>query len=334
VPTLQTTIYTVNMGTGLQLNGPMLGGLLTNLGHEVHVHDIRKGPREGSKPDCAIFFERFDARCAGRFNVFIPNHEWIRPEDLPLLPRFELVACKTHEAMRALSPRIAKDRLIYIGWTTLDRRRMGSDMKFDQCLHIAGCSAQKGTDAVLQAWRENPDLPQLTVIDWSEKDRGNLDLPNLRFITDRVRDEDLVSHMNRCGVHICPSTTEGFGHTIHEAMACAAVLITTDAPPMNEGMQDCAVLVKPSRQGTMGLATTYHVDSSHLTAAVRNVMTMENEKRRDLGRAARKGWEANRANFIRSIENMAKMIQDRIAHPSGATRGPKNSGLGSNQFRA
>ena len=120
--TIRTTIFTVNMGTGLALNGPMLGGLLTKLGHSVEVHDIRHRPKDWQTSDCSIFFERFDPHCAGRFNVFIPNHEWIKPEDLPLLPRFELVACKTREAMRVLEPHVAKDRLIYIGWTTLDRR--------------------------------------------------------------------------------------------------------------------------------------------------------------------------------------------------------------------
>ena len=207
-------------------------------------------------------------------------------------------------------------------------------MNFDECLHIAGCSAQKGTDAVLQAWRENPDLPPLTVIDWSGKDRGDVDVLNLHYITRRIADEDLVAHMNRCGVHLCPSRTEGFGHTIHEATACGAVLVTTDAPPMNEQTRQCAVLVKASRQGSLGLATTHEVDASHVAAAVRNVMMMGGEERRKLGRAARRSWERNRRNFIRSIEKLAKIIESRLGRASGVMQAPKHSGLASNRFRA
>src|SRR5206468_4109481 len=107
------------------------------------------------------------------------------------------------------------------------------------------------------------------VIDWRAKAVRIAPARNIRIINDRISDDDLLNLMNRCAIHVCPSITEGFGHTIHEALSCAAVLITTDAPPMNELTRDCAILVKPARSGTMGLATTYHVDPPDLAAGVR-----------------------------------------------------------------
>src|SRR5437016_2693651 len=140
------SILTVNIGTGLAIDARILGGLLQKLGHSVEVHDVRDRPAQFQPPDCAVFLERFDPRWAGRFNVLIPNHEWVREEDVAMLGRFELVACKTREGMRAMSPHVAKDRLIYIGWTSLDRHRPDIFRSPDESLHIAGCSAQKGTD--------------------------------------------------------------------------------------------------------------------------------------------------------------------------------------------
>src|SRR5689334_18661770 len=108
---IHITILTLDLGTGLATDARILGGLLQKLGHNVEVHDVRK-PRPDSHPiDCAIFLERFDPRWAGRVNVLIPNHEFIAPADVELLGRFEVVAGKTDEAMRVLSPHVAHDRL-------------------------------------------------------------------------------------------------------------------------------------------------------------------------------------------------------------------------------
>jgi glycosyltransferase involved in cell wall biosynthesis len=328
-------ILTVNIGTGLAIDARILGGLLTKFGHLVEVHDIRDAPSAGFQPpDCSIFLERFDPRWAGRLNLLIPNPEWIRPEDVSLLGRFELIACKTREAMRVLGAHVVPERLIYIGWTSLDRRRVNVPREWDTFLHIAGCSNQKGTDVVLEAWKQNPDLPPLTVSDWRENRPRQPALPNVKFIPHRISEDALLTEMNRCGIHLCPSLTEGFGHTIHEAMSCGAVLVTTDGPAMNELTREWAVLVKPSGEGRLGLATTYPVDPSQLTAVVRKVLDMSHDRRRSLGEAARASWEQNRLEFMPAIEKLARIIDQRLDGSSGVIEAPRESGFGRNQFRA
>jgi hypothetical protein len=112
---------------------------------------------------------------------------------------------------------------------------------------------------------------------------------------------------------------------------------------MNELTRDCAVLVESSAQGTHGLATTHQVDASHVAAAVRKVMTMDLAERCALGRAARRQWEQNLLNFRHGVQNMARIIGERLAAsgsvtkhetpPSGATQrlGPP---FGSNSLGA
>jgi hypothetical protein len=48
------------------------------------------------------------------------------------------------------------------------------------------------------------------------------------------------------GVHLCVSEREGFGHYLNEARGAAAVVITTEHPPMNELVRPgVGVLVPP-----------------------------------------------------------------------------------------
>ena len=331
---LRIAILTVDIGTGLGIDARLLDDVLRKLGHSVEIHDLRSRPKEYKPADCAIFLERFDSHFAGRFNVMIANPEWIRAEDAARMGRFELVACKTREAMRVMGAHVAKDRFIYTGWTTVDRYRPEIGRNFGDYLHIAGCSEQKGTDAVLRAWRENPDLPNLTVIDWRSTTSDLPDQSHLRLLRDRVDEKSLLKLMNGCGVHVCPSVTEGFGHTIHEAMACGAALVTTDAPPMNEQTRNCAVLVPAVSNRPMGVATAYDVSPSGIAAAVRKVMAMGSAQCQMLGKAARKAWEQNRANFGTSIENMVRIIDQRIKHSGGVFQAPAQSKFGSNRFRA
>jgi hypothetical protein len=308
---IRTAILTVNMGTGLAIDALILSAILKQLDHVVEVRDQLHRPADWTPPDCAIFLERFNPRWVGRVNVLIPNHEFVRPDETPLLSRFEIIACKTQDAMHSFE-NIAKDRLIHIGWTSLDRRLPDATMDFDQCLHIAGHSAHKGTAAVIEAWRANPDFPKLTLLDWRKVKPTPPDQANIEFISERISEIELMRLMNRCGVHLCPSTCEGFGHTMHEAMSCGAALITTDGPPMNELTRDCAVLVKPSRRGTFGLATTHEVDASQIAAGVRRVMKMSVEQRRSLGLAGRRRWDENWENFARSVENLARIMVERV----------------------
>ncbi len=317
----RTAILTVNMGTGLAIDALILSAILKQLDHAVEVRDQLHRPANWTPPDCSIFLERFNPRWVGRVNVLIPNHEFVRPDETPLLSRFDIIACKTHDAMHSFES-IAKDRLMHIGWTSLDRRLPDGAMDFDQCLHIAGHSAHKGTTAVIQAWRENPDLPKLTLLDWRKVKPTPPSRANIEYISERISEIELMALMNRCGVHVCPSTCEGFGHTMHEALSCGAALITTDGAPMNELTRDCAVLVKPARQGTFGLATTYEVDASQITAAVRKVMKMSANERRALGLAGRSCWERNRDNFVRSVEELASIMTERVSRAHDVKQAP------------
>ena len=43
--------------------------------------------------------------------------------------------------------------------------------------------------------------------------------PNLSLLTGTISNEAVAALLSSCGVHLCPSAREGFGHYINEARA-------------------------------------------------------------------------------------------------------------------
>src|SRR5690606_8085877 len=119
------------------------------------------------------------------------------------------------------------------GFSSLDRRRaeVPREATF---FHLGGRSVNKGSQAVADLWLRRPDLPRLVMVQ-----RAKLDLPaqlpgNLQLQDGYLDDAQLGVLQNRHLFHLCPSETEGFGHHLVEGMSVGAIVLATDAPPMNE----------------------------------------------------------------------------------------------------
>jgi len=237
-------------------------------------------------------------------NVLIPNQEWFRETTLAHLGSMDEVWVKTRLAERIFSNLGCKVR--FLGWMGSDRRQVvPSVCKTLAGLHIAGASLWKGTETVLDVWSENSEWPLLRIlrrtrgydgrsIPWCKRASAS----NIQIITDRVDDEMLKTIQNDVAIHVCPSEAEGFGHTILEAMSVGAVVITSDAPPMNEIVTPkTGLLVAVDRTESMGLGRRYFVSRGDLARTIDKALRMSEEARDSLGRAARASFEANNAAF-------------------------------------
>ncbi|HKT38005.1 MAG TPA: glycosyltransferase, partial [Ktedonobacterales bacterium] len=122
---------------------------------------------------------------------------------------------------------------------------------------------------------------------------------NIDHLVGYMDDTTLQELQNSHWFHLCPSETEGYGHYLTEAMSVGAVVITLDAPPMNELVPpDCGLLVPPSvKTGRQHLATTYFFDDHAMEAAVEQAMAMDEETLQQMGDRARAQFLAGGASF-------------------------------------
>jgi hypothetical protein len=268
-------------GIGLSTDMDLLGRMLTGAGY-----DVQRVPWQNNQMrqcDVAIFLELFNPRLVryARHTVGIFNLEWFDARWRSHLPNLTQLWAKSSDA-HATYDRL-KLRSHLTGFLSRDLHDPAVE-RTQTCLHLKGHSGLKNTPAVLEAWAANPDLPPLTVIAQQpipHPPAGVTVLGHLSFA-------DVVTHLNRHQIHVCPSRAEGWGHYITEGLSTGAAVLTTDAPPMNEHVHsDWGWLLPSTGQRPRSLATEHDVSPDDIATAVREAAQLSPDEREAMSARAR-----------------------------------------------
>jgi len=212
-------------------------------------------------------------------NWLIPNQEWFRTERTHYLQEIERVLCKTQVAVDQF--RKLHSMVEYLGFSIPGagqvltpqpgRKRAGS------YIHVAGSSLSKGTLAVIKAWERHPEWPTLTLVANSSLVEGPL--PANIELKKNLSAEEMKHLWLHASVAVIPSEVEGYGQVLGEAMLAGAVIVTTDAPPMNELVTTSrGYLVPWSEKRPSRLGTRYKVSPEDLESCVLNVLAESHER--------------------------------------------------------
>lgn len=252
-------------------------------------------------PSINIFLERLHPTLFGsaKLNLLMPNPEWTLPKWIRHLPDLDFVLVKTRHAETIFSELGCKTR--YTGFSSEDRW-LPEVSKQASFFHLAGKSSNKGTDSLIALWQKHPHWPLLTVVQHPNKAGIDASTHNIRHVLKYLDDAELKLMQNQHLFHLCISDTEGFGHYLMEAMSMQAVVITTDAPPMNELVTaERGLLVGYDRTSKQNLATCYHVGEAQLQSTVERALSMTLERAAELGTEARRFFLSNDAEFKERI---------------------------------
>ncbi|KAH7463165.1 uncharacterized protein KRP23_13381 [Phytophthora ramorum] len=262
--------------------------------------------------------------------------------------RVDMVLCKTAICARRVrmwyqqegNPR--HTRVMYTRHTTSDaalyaKHQLGAEANAHaknfsnvHFVHTAGKSVFKGTNAVLDCWLSRPDFPPLDVfVDqdiYNQFMRKLYDDPiramkQITLHTGRVPGNMFGRMMIETAFLLCTSVLEGYGHYINQARANAALIVTTDAPPMNELLSpESAILVAhPSTvvdkqllggnfdgehglRGVQGMAT--YVKGAEICDAVERILAMTPDERQAMGERARKQYVLDTHFFAARMDDL------------------------------
>jgi glycosyltransferase involved in cell wall biosynthesis len=275
---------------------------------------LKRAWRHPFPMDLQIHFEQVRREHFGlaRRNLIFPNPEFFDPDILQKLPNLEAICCKTRYALSLFEP--FPFRSVFTGFTAADYLVDAVSKDYRRFLHLAGKSDWKGTDTVLEVWRRHPEWPELTIV-WSPLDsygnpRRRLEgSANIRILNERLPEDELRKLMNRCGIHLCPSLTEGFGHYIVEAMSTRAVVVTTDAPPMNELVDSGhGFLVEAEPVGQQFMSTLYGIRAEDLERRIEEILSTGSEEMVTRGEAARARYLEMDRTFRERMDQLLRSL--------------------------
>lgn len=219
--------------------------------------------------------------------------------------------------------------VFYTKHTSADVYQPEIERDWTSFLHLAGWSPFKNTRVILMAWAKHPEWPKLVlrvikadICAWIEDTFGAEDEWRLSNVDYKCGSEPLDMKndlQNRIGLHLCPSETEGFGHYINEARSVGALILTSNAAPMNELVDEkSGVLVgKPHEwwwqtKGDLFMPLA-QVDIEDIEQGVEQILLMSIEERQRMGRRARSKFLEDRTYYLNAMAALEESLcQDEI----------------------
>ena len=256
--------------------------------------------------DVNIFLERLRPSFfkMARFQVLIPNQEWVYEADHPYLPKLDLILCKSRHAEEIFSG--LGCRTAFASFTSGDRR-LGTEPKRREFFLMTANRLELAA-RVIEVWARHPEWPMLTVSGRHIPERAAP--PNVHLIRDFVPVEEITQLQNTFLFSLGMTASEGFGHKLNESMSCGAVVIATDGPPMNELIRpERGFLVRWSRTEPQSLGTKFHFDADDLERTIERCLRLSSEEIAQLSANARSWFEENDRYFRQTLpETLRKLL--------------------------
>jgi glycosyltransferase involved in cell wall biosynthesis len=156
-------------------------------------------------------------------------------------------------------------------------------------LHVGGNQWYKNREGVLEIYqayvlRTKHPLPLWMIGPAPTAAMKNLAQPLVGkaavcFLTG-LSNEQVCAAYSAARLLLFPSLAEGFGWPIAEAMACACLVVTTDAPPMTEVGGDAALYIAPRPEG---LAADWAAESAARVVQVLGLPQAQVQERKQAG---------------------------------------------------
>lgn len=296
---------------GLVQDANILRGILTHVYGEPQIRKVHHALPECQEAELNIFIEAVNPTLfsyAGK-NVWIPNPEWTYKTWIPYISMMDEIWVKTKEAETIF--REFSKNVKYIGWTSIDK--VMSEKNYSKAIVLVGKNIYRNPKPVLQAYFELKDTEYY-------KDLPVLYIPHTQInifcppkILDKVvmlkelTETEYDDLLQECGLAICTSAAEGFGHAVNEAMSAGCNLLLSPIKPFRQLTTDSPAILWASVLNVIDHPDCLGTLTDVSTASVRDKLiqyTLYSTHKVFVSNLVRSLYEVHHKHFIRKIKTV------------------------------
>ena len=316
-------------GTGVSQDVQILHGLVAHvLGDAAQIRHVPHYLPHCPQADVNIFVEVINPSLfpyAGK-TIWIPNPEWTYTTWEPYAHDVDEIWVKTHEAETLFAQWVPSEKIRYIGWTSIDKV-MPETKNYWKAIVPAGKNLWRDPRPIIQTYMAikrgdqglYAHLPELNIV----YDPSVFALPPIpdEFsakikLKTTLSETDYDALLHECGLCICLSAAEGFGHAVNEAMSAGCLLLLNPIDAFRELAED--VLWASSQKVTPSpkcLGALEDTDLESVRDALAVYAASQFAWKQTKSRIVRAEYEARHAAFIvRMKETLRALFRDLPAY--------------------
>lgn len=323
---------------GLSQDLFVLHGMLVHVfGKETQIRHIPHFYPQCPEAEVNIFIEVINPSLLmyASKNIWIPNPEWTYKTWKPYLSMVDEVWVKTHEAMELL-----EGNKLYIGWTSIDKT-MPEVKHFNKAIVPTGKNVWRNPRPIIQAYlglqKQKPEvftkLPELHIVHTPDA----VPLPPLPeslaskviLHSEVMSEESYDALLKECGLCICMSAAEGFGHAVNEAMSAGCILMLSPidafeelAPKDSLWVSELKRTLHPQCYGSL-----FDIDVRSLAETLEDYTQISDYNRTRMSQASRDFYESRHAEFVQRFKGILTQSLSGIPEYSLQERLPKEETL-------
>lgn len=244
-------IGNLSKNTGVSQDIQILHGMIAHvLGKEAEVRHIPSFHPQCPEAEVNFFIEVINPSLFmyAAKNIWIPNPEWTYQTWAPYARMVDEIWVKTKDAVKIFSDwECAPIR--YIGWTSIDKV-MPTQKNYGKAIVPVGKNIWRNPKPIIQAYMQIqnkhahiwPALPELHIV-YSPAHVQIPEIPeSLRskivMHAEVMAEAEYDALMKECGLSICTSAAEGFGHAVNETMSTGCIQMLSPINPFTELTND------------------------------------------------------------------------------------------------
>lgn len=324
--------------TGVSQDVFVLHGMLVHVfGQETQIRHIPHFYPQCPEAEVNIFIEVINPSLFmyASKNIWIPNPEWTYKSWKPYLSMVDEVWVKTQEGMELLD-----GNKLYTGWTSIDKT-MPEVKHFNKAIVPTGKNIWRNPRPIIQAYlglqKQKPEvfakLPELHVVHSPDA----VPLPPLPeslaskviLHSEVMSEESYDALMKECGLCICMSAAEGFGHAVNEAMSAGCILMLSPidafeelAPKDSLWVSELKRTLHPQCYGSL-----FDIDVRSLAETLEEYTQISDYNRTRMSQLSRDLYESRHADFVQRFKGILTQSLTGIPEYSLQERLPKEDTL-------